>query len=116
MGGGKTTFVRGLAKGMGSTDTVTSPTFVIRQEYHGKDLTMYHFDFYRLNEPRGISHDLAEVVGKRDNIVVVEWGEVVKGVMPRKKLEIHIKTTGETTRDLTFKFPSSLDYLAQAAK
>ncbi len=116
LGGGKTTFVRGLAKGIGSLDTVTSPTFTIRQEYNTKDLTLYHFDFYRLSEPGGIAHDLAEVVGKRDNVVVAEWADVVKGVMPAKRLTVHIKTTGETTRDFSFICPKSLEYLLKGMK
>jgi len=116
LGGGKTTFVRGLAKGMGSQDMVASPTFTIRREYHAKALTLYHFDFYRLNEPAGIAYDLAEVVKKPRSVVVVEWGEIVKNVLPAKRLIIHIKTTGEATRLFKFNVPKSLAYLLQGLK
>src|SRR6185312_5854101 len=51
LGGGKTTFVRGLAKGMGSQDTVRSPSFTLSNEYRSGKLTLYHFDFYRLEDP-----------------------------------------------------------------
>src|SRR4029079_10165265 len=77
LGGGKTTFVRGLAKGIGSRDKVASPTFTIRREYYAKDLTLYHFDFYRIDEPNIIAHDLNEVVSQPKSVVVAEWAEVV---------------------------------------
>ncbi len=108
--------MRGVAKGMGSLDNVASPTFTIRREYYTNDLTLYHFDFYRLSEPGGIAHDLAEVVGKPVNVVIVEWGDQVKGVMPAKRVTIHIKTTGETTRELKLECPKSLEYLVGALK
>ncbi|MGH7249719.1 MAG: tRNA (adenosine(37)-N6)-threonylcarbamoyltransferase complex ATPase subunit type 1 TsaE [Minisyncoccia bacterium] len=113
LGGGKTTFVRGLAKGMGSVDSVASPTFTIRREYYTNDLVMYHFDFYRLTEPGSIAHDLAEVMHKRDGVVVVEWGDIVKGVMPAKKLTVNIKTTGENTRQIKFNTPKTLGYMLE---
>lgn len=116
LGGGKTTFVRGIAKGMGSLDKVASPSFVIRREYYTNDLTLYHFDFYRLHEPGAIAHDLAEVVNKPVNVVVVEWGEIVQGVLPAKRLTVHIKTTGETTRTFEFSASEPLTYLIKDLK
>ncbi len=111
LGGGKTTFVRGLARGMGSTDNVASPTFTIRREYRAKDLTLYHFDFYRLSEPGSITNDLAEVIDQPGSVVVAEWADIVKGVMPENRLKIHIKATGDNSREFVFTFPKELDYL-----
>ncbi len=116
LGGGKTTFVRGLAKGIGSLDNVASPSFTIRREYYTNDLTLYHFDFYRLKEPGDISHDLKEVLHKPDAVIAVEWGDIVKGVMPHRRLTIRIKSTGTNTREFIFKAPETLSYLLKGLK
>ncbi len=115
LGGGKTTFVRGLAKGMGSVDKVASPSFTIKKEYYTGDLTMHHFDFHRLHEPGEMMHDLAEVIKQPDNVVVVEWAGIVQGVLPAKRLTITVKPTGETTRQFNFKYPQQLAYLLKDA-
>src|SRR5476649_1957023 len=61
LGGGKTTFVRGLARGFGSKDHVTSPSFALSNQYSSRDLVMYHFDFYRLDDVGIIASELAEL-------------------------------------------------------
>lgn len=111
LGGGKTVFVRGLARGMGSADKVSSPTFTISQEYKVGDRTLYHFDFYRLGEAGIVANELGEVVGDQAAAVVVEWGEIVHDVLPPERLTVTIKATGETGRELTFTYPSHLEYL-----
>src|SRR5688572_5517582 len=64
LGGGKTTFTKGLAAGLGSLDKVVSPTFTVSRVYKCRDgLYLHHFDFYRLNEPGVVGHELAEVIG-----------------------------------------------------
>lgn len=116
LGGGKTTFVRGLARGMGSLDEVASPTFTIRREYRAGKLTLYHFDFYRLSEPGGAAYDLKEVIKKPKNVVVVEWGDVVKNVLPAKKLTINIKAVDQNSRKFKFNAPKTLSYLLEDIK
>jgi tRNA threonylcarbamoyladenosine biosynthesis protein TsaE len=116
LGGGKTTFVRGLAKGLGSVDKVASPSFTIKREYYTNDLSLHHFDFHRLHEPGEMLHDLAEVVHQPSNVVVVEWADKVQGVLPAKRLTIVIKPTGETTRQFNFSYPKELAYLLEEAK
>ena len=111
LGGGKTAFVRGLAKGMGSTDKVASPSFTISHQYKAGELTLYHFDFYRLSEPGIIANELAEIVEDPKAVVAVEWANIVKNVLPAGKLTIRIQTTGETTRAFTYTYPESLGYL-----
>ena len=111
LGGGKTTFVRGLAKGMGSTDTVVSPSFTISREYKAGDKTMYHFDFYRLQDPGVVGNELAEVMGDPHAVVVVEWADIVGSVLPSRRLTIRIKSSGETARDFYFSCPPELHYL-----
>src|SRR5690349_8475192 len=62
LGGGKTTFVRGLAVGMGSIDAVSSPSFTISQVYNSDNLSLHHYDFYRLGEPGLMAQELSEVL------------------------------------------------------
>lgn len=111
LGGGKTTFVRGIAQGMGSTDKVASPSFTISREYKSGELTLYHFDFYRLQDPGIVANELAEVVGDPKAVVAVEWADIVEDVLPDGKLTIRIQNTGETSRELTFNCPEKLAYL-----
>jgi tRNA threonylcarbamoyladenosine biosynthesis protein TsaE len=111
LGGGKTAFVRGLADGMGSQDTVGSPTFTISRQYRAGDLTLYHFDFYRLNEPGIVADELAEVIDDPAAVIAVEWADIVEDVLPEKRLTIEIKTTGETQRDFVISCPGELAYL-----
>ena len=111
LGGGKTTFTRGLAAGLSSKDTVASPTFTISREYGGGRLHIYHFDFYRLGEAGVTADELAEVVGDESAVVVVEWAEVVQHVLPTERLTIRIKASSEHARELYCTYPSSLAYL-----
>jgi tRNA threonylcarbamoyladenosine biosynthesis protein TsaE len=111
VGGGKTTFVKSLAKGFGSTDSVASPSFTISREYVSGDKTMYHFDFYRLNDAGIVANELAEVVGDQNAVVVVEWADIVEDVLPAEHLTIRIKSTGDKTREFEISYPQALTYL-----
>ncbi len=111
LGGGKTTFVRGLAKGAGSRDHVTSPSFTIGQEYTAGDLVLYHFDFYRLQEAGVMEDELAEAAGDPHGAVIVEWGNIVRHVLPEGSLIIEIQATGETERKITFTYLEDRAYL-----
>jgi tRNA threonylcarbamoyladenosine biosynthesis protein TsaE len=114
LGGGKTAFVRGLAQGLGSKDTVRSPSFTLSNEYHAGKLTLYHFDFYRLKEPGIMRDELAEVLHDRRAVVAVEWPEIIEEVLPAEHLTIHIKATGENSRQFDFDYPEGLQYLFPA--
>lgn len=111
LGGGKTTFMRGLAHGLGSPDKVSSPTFTISQEYHAGRLTIFHFDFYRLGEAGVVADELREVMGDPAAVVVVEWGGIVHDVLPPERLALTLKAVGETKRELTLTYPEKLAYL-----
>lgn len=111
VGGGKTTFVKSLAKGFGSSDSVASPSFTISREYVSGDKTMHHFDFYRLNDPGIVANELAEVVGDEHAVVVVEWADIVEDVLPVEHVTIHIKSTGDTAREFEIVYTQSLAYL-----
>src|SRR3546814_310559 len=70
LGGGKTTFVRGLARGLDIKSQVTSPTFTVNREYSGR-LRLHHYDFYRLNVAGIMSAELSESVSDKAGVVVV---------------------------------------------
>jgi len=116
LGGGKTTFVRGLVRGANSQDKVASPTFTISKVYQTADFEINHFDFYRLSDPGIVADELAEVIGDPQVVVVVEWADVVRNVLPAKRLRIHIKQTPTGTRRFSFRAPYGLHYLVQAAR
>ena len=116
LGGGKTTFTRGLARGAGSTDRVRSPTFTLNSEYKTPKFTVVHFDFYRLGEAGIVADELAEVAGDLNYVVVVEWGDIVHDVLPEKRLTIRLVQTGESARTLAFKYPSVLSYLMEGVR
>lgn len=116
LGGGKTTFVRGLARGAGSQDRVASPTFTISREYNAPKFTIAHFDFYRLGEAGIVADELAEIAGDPHYVVVVEWGEIVHDVLPKKRLSVHLQLTGETGRRLMFEYPGTFAYLLEGVR
>lgn len=110
LGGGKTTFVRGLVQGLGSNDIVSSPTFTINKIYKAKNgLEIHHFDFYRLNEPGIIADQLAESLNNPKVITVIEWSDIVKDVLPEDRLAIEFKPVNlrEEERQITISYPES---------
>ena len=116
LGGGKTAFTRGLARGAGSKSHVSSPTFKISNTYKAPNFDIVHYDFYRLPEAGLMQHELVDVLGDPNVVVVVEWSEVVKEVLPKKRLKIDLRSISETDRSITFYYPSELAYLLSAQK
>lgn len=112
LGAGKTAFIRGLAKGMGSDDTVRSPSFTISNQYEADKLTLHHFDFYRLEKPGILERELAEILQDEHAVVAIEWGGIADTVLPAHRLTVKITPTGETGRRFNFSCPNQLNYLA----
>ena len=104
LGAGKTHLVRAIAEGLGINNSraVTSPTFVLVQEYEAR-LPIYHFDAYRLNSEREF-HELGvhEYFGGQ-GVSIVEWADRVRGCFPKEHLWIEIEPTGEKTRRFVIK-------------
>ena len=100
LGAGKTAFTRGLARGLGCRDMVTSPTYTIVNEYLGGRLPLFHFDMYRLAS----SDDLWDIGWEdyldRGGICAVEWSENVADAL-EEPLQITIEKTGEESRRIT---------------
>jgi tRNA threonylcarbamoyladenosine biosynthesis protein TsaE len=95
LGGGKTTFVRGLARGAGSPDRVGSPTFTLSRVYKTKTFDIRHFDFYRLEEPGILADQLAEAIGD-NSVVIVEWAGIVNDVLPAGRLSIELEPVAQS--------------------
>ncbi|MDD4820300.1 MAG: tRNA (adenosine(37)-N6)-threonylcarbamoyltransferase complex ATPase subunit type 1 TsaE [Flavobacteriales bacterium] len=101
MGAGKTTLIKDLVKCWGSDDVVTSPTFSIVNQYlTDKNKTIYHFDFYRIEDPSEAFDMGYEEYFYSSNICLVEWGERVKGLLPTESVVITIKKN-ENTRNIS---------------
>jgi len=100
LGGGKTTFLQGFAKGLGIKDKILSPTFVIMKRFKN----FYHVDCYRLNSERDAAElGLKEIIANPNNIVAIEWPERIKKLIPKSAMKISFKLIDETTREINFK-------------
>ena len=97
LGAGKTAFTRGLAKGLGCTDMVTSPTYTIVNEYLGGRLPLFHFDMYRLASSDDLWDIGWEDYLERGGVCAVEWSENVDDAM-ENAIFITIHKTGEESR------------------
>ena len=107
LGAGKTAFTRGLAKGLGCREIVTSPTYTIVNEYLGGRLPLFHFDMYRLRS----SDDLFDIGWEdyldRGGVCAVEWSENVEDAM-EDAICITIEKLGEDSRQITLEGGSIL--------
>ena len=104
IGAGKTAFVRLVAEALGVKEKVTSPSFVILNEYHSADIPVYHFDLYRL-EHAGISTITEELreYSEGKKITFVEWAEFSQGELPFERIEINVTYDDDDSRNYEFK-------------
>lgn len=106
LGGGKTTFMKGLARGLGVTGTITSPTFVVEAAYKVKSKKekvkkLYHFDVYRVKSAREmLALGWEEVLVDPDGVVVVEWAERIAEILPAKCIWVRFKFVDQNTREI----------------
>lgn len=110
LGSGKTTFTQYLAKELGIKDYVTSPTFVIEKRYDvGADLaskfrTLIHIDCYRLSKPDELLNlDWREIIEDQYNLVVVEWPERIKELLPANSIKVEFEFISENERRISMK-------------
>lgn len=100
LGAGKTAFTRGLARGLGCSETVTSPTYTIVNEYLGGRLPLFHFDMYRLASSDDLWAIGWEDYLDRGGVCAVEWSENVSDAM-EDAIRVTIEKTGEESRRIT---------------
>ncbi len=109
LGSGKTTFVKGFAKGMGIKEEITSPTFVIYKKYKGiKQKNLYHFDAYRITKNEMLSLGFEEIIASKDNIIIIEWSENIKEILPKNRIEIGFTFLNKRERRLIVKDKSGI--------
>lgn len=91
MGAGKTTLIKALVKKLGSTDPVTSPTFSLVNEYAGQEGPLYHFDFYRIEDPLEALDIGIEEYFESEAWIFVEWPEKISDFLPEKAQIIRLE-------------------------
>jgi tRNA threonylcarbamoyladenosine biosynthesis protein TsaE len=104
LGAGKTTFVQGLAQGMGIDDPVTSPTFTLIQEYGSRARGLVHVDPYRLESEADVEGTGLDDYWGRAAVVAVEWSERLGSLTPRERLDVNIERLDSDRRRITL-FP-----------
>jgi tRNA threonylcarbamoyladenosine biosynthesis protein TsaE len=102
LGAGKTHLTRAVSEGLGIADSrvVSSPTFVLIQEYRAR-LPIYHFDAYRLRGEEEFFDLGAHEYLESDGVCLVEWADRVEGALPHEHLRVELSVTGETNRRAT---------------
>lgn len=105
LGAGKTTFLKGLAQGLGINESITSPTFVLMKKYRVKKRkikSFYHFDFYRIKDPSAVL-DLGfeEILQDDSSIVAIEWADKAETILPKRKIILKFATKGAKKREIT---------------
>ena len=101
LGSGKTTFIQGLAKGLGIKRRITSPTFIILRHYKMEKGFFYHIDLYRIETLKDLlGLGINEVLEDRTNIIAVEWAEKMGKLLPKKRLDINFEYIDENKREI----------------
>ena len=98
--------------GFGSKDPVASPSFAISFVYqNSSSAELHHYDFYRLTEPGIMRNELLEVLSDEAAVVVVEWGEIVKDILPLNSIRVKVSKISENDRQFIFEHRKESDYL-----
>jgi len=110
LGSGKTKFVQGFAQELGISQRLTSPTFVVMKQYKintNQFKHLYHIDCYRLDKPQELKElDFEQVVNNSHSLVLVEWAEKVKTILPPDAVWIKFNVLGEKKREITVSYPT----------
>lgn len=101
LGHGKTTFVQGLAKGLGITGKILSPTFIIMRSYKAETVHFYHVDLYRIgSEQEIVDLGLTDFMQNQENILAIEWPEKMGSLLPEKRIDILFEYLDENKRKI----------------
>jgi len=101
LGSGKTVFVKGLVVGLGSSADVTSPTFTILHEYRGGRVTVYHFDFFRLEDRQSVARLGLDDYFFGDGVSVIEWADRFPEFIPEQARWILFEIKSQNQRAIT---------------
>ena len=102
LGSGKTTFIQGIAQGLGIKDKITSPTFVIMKKYPWEKGEFFHIDCYRIESEDLLELDFKEIVNQPGNIVMIEWAERVRDILPDNVVWMKFEHLGEDKRRIIY--------------
>ncbi len=106
LGSGKTTFAQGLAQGLGITQKIISPTFIIVRSYEVMDekiKNFHHIDLYRIENEKDVEGlGLVELMQDKENIVVMEWPEKIETILPQERKDIIFKYIADDEREIIF--------------
>lgn len=100
LGAGKTCLTKGIAQGLEIEEDVTSPTFILVEEYEGR-LPLYHFDVYRIEEPEELYFIGFEEYLAKEAVVIIEWSVQIDEILPPQRLDIDISRTEKDERRIT---------------
>jgi tRNA threonylcarbamoyladenosine biosynthesis protein TsaE len=106
LGAGKTCFLQGLARGLGVTTGVTSPTFVLINQYRGR-LPVYHLDAYRTGSLTELVDLGLEEMLHGDGVTVIEWADKLLPLLPAATIRVHLDGLGDEPREITIDEPVS---------
>lgn len=107
LGSGKTTFVQGVAHALGIENNIQSPTFLLMKEYEVEDKSLsikklYHLDLYRLSEYSKDDLGLSDILEDKSVLVVIEWADRIKGILPQKRINVFFEHNNNQTRSISF--------------
>lgn len=100
LGAGKTTFTQGLLRGLKVKGPYTSPTFLVMKEYKQKKRNIYHIDAYRVNAKDILNLGWEEIVADKSNVIIVEWAEKIKKIIPKSALWLKLQWVSEKKRKI----------------
>jgi tRNA threonylcarbamoyladenosine biosynthesis protein TsaE len=106
LGAGKTCFLQGLARGLGVTGDVTSPTFVLVNHYRGR-LPVYHLDAYRTGSLTELVDLGLEEMLHGDGVTVIEWADKLRPLLPARTIHVHLSGLGDEPREIRIDEPVS---------
>jgi len=102
LGAGKTILVKGVAQGLGIKEVVNSPTFLLMKIYPAGAKKLVHIDCYRINKAEEVTAiGATEYFGQPDTITIIEWGDKIKKILPKSRINVNIKVLKNYSREIT---------------
>jgi len=106
LGSGKTVIAKGVARGLGIEEDITSPTFTLLEIYEAR-IPLYHFDLYRIDNPHELDNLFFEEYWESEAVSVIEWAERAADRIPDNAIRIAIEYVDETTRRIRIEYPDN---------